>query len=1715
MTKQPGQQRCCLLLLLLMCLVGAVHTDTLPTLTIQPLNYFTLHPPSSRTPSPSSSLDSTQTERRRNEEKTRDKDGSTVVDAAEGEVEEDEGDEEDIEEPSIPQPGFSSVNATVSVHQGAEATLDCTVTNPKDNQSVSWLRLVDDMLELLTWDDHTYANDNRYSVVEAAGWEWRRWRLVIRQVKAGDQGQYRCHLATHPPKVLVITLHVIVPTTRVVDGRGGRVAEQHYQSGSRIELTCVIEQVPFPHGPVTWRRGAATLAFNTSTGGIRSRLYVADATPTDSGLYTCCYHAHAHAHTCDSVAVHVLAGENSAAMQHDASPADDSSSEVGSGGVLYDLPSPSLLLAAFITLDIVAGIITVPSTFHAVLITIFRLVVVDCASILFQLFEAPVIQITSASLVQTGNKNDGNSKRKTYEGDKRGGRSCLVGGEMSTGGSITLLTSDGKTYFLPQSITSGGNVGTGYIIAEEVLNAEEVLQPNSVLREEQMLTISPPPPSALDFPSSDARTPDALAIATSEVFNENYIPLPLDTPGHVNGTRAFQFKAEEDVRQNTILNSKTHPRLKNCEQKHDEPSLFCSEEVDNWLGNEVKEQLMKKSDLAKREGEAMDSRADGNEATHPLCHTNRIDDSDGKRAKQVDHIDSVNYSIISKWYGTRNETADDFTIEHPLNSNVCRKITGQKTKVEVENLVGIKDDLTSFPVDDKKPSVSKKCEKVQASVSPTANLGTLRRSSRIRRTKKVTSESPQTPCLVGGDSRSQKRCKGVRGEMRAALWECGSCDAMFRTKAGRDRHLEEGHAFTCYVCGWRGNSKTKYEVHISTVHCHHQARCLACRKDFESYEQYRQHMHVAHPTTSIPSVKEEVECDAAIQERLEGEAVEQEGERKEENLAPQEQSKIRDKEKRDTDMSQTIIASHMRGNRTDVTRVDTDAGNVTDGEAYQGYRAEQGCPYCGKTFHRRSRFIRHLNYHLGNRSFLCKICNKSFVEKSGLDAHHLTHQPLNAPCNECGKIFKTPRTMKRHLRTHLDRTLACEVCKKVFRHEESLRVHKAVHREGGSGNICEVCEKDCKTPYYLQLHLSTKHEAAKFTCLRCQRSFKWKQSYRKHMALYHGEAQLKYKCGLCTRRFLTTSELRIHQVVHSSERKHLCDVCGKAFKHEYTRDKHVKTVHRDDREHMCPQCGALFKAKAYLDQHLSHVHTTKERVKCKHCGHDFKTEANLRSHIKTVHKTKNRKYPCKNCCKTFLAPKDLARHSKVHTGVKDFSCPKCHRCFSRKDNMAAHLRTHVIDQEDLSYNSKSEPAGLSQIINLPTSASSDLPNSSNVLLPSIPPIASNITHVATTSSNNTVLTNLPIPSENATLAGVSLSSENTSLSSTSAPVCLPATSNGIILSTVPIASLQVAEIPVSSSSQATQVSFSTTHSTSAPHCYTHPTHNSLSQSAISSSSGLITATSATTSPNMMVTTSRTPQQHTFSLHSHLVPTSLPAVVSSLQSSSSPLPSTVLSLPTHSVSPSPGLITQPNQTQMVCSSFQSDQVVLTSGVLSAASTTPLQQTHTSPHYTQLDPMGVTISSSGPITTLETSVPSCTALGPGITTCPSSGLSLEENHHRATERGIPQSSLEPGIIFPTTSLLPDTALIIPEKTGVYTLVSDGGKMTPLETLALQPIPACHSASGHPPSCPPPHKTHNMQPASTLSSGSEAWNVNLCITPMISNSSTANIMNQVGRQ
>ncbi|XP_068250263.1 zwei Ig domain protein zig-8-like [Palaemon carinicauda] len=218
------------------------------------------------------------------------------------------------EEHQIHEPHFASTNSTINVYLGTTATLDCMV-HDVTNESVSWLRDVDDNLELLTWESHTYSKDSRYSLLQESGDKWQRWQLVIRDAQVKDGGQYRCQVATLPPLLLISTLNVTEPQVQVVDDRGTKVAEKHYNSGSMIELKCVIESAPFPYGQVTWKRGQETLRFNSSVGGIsvrgnadtgyiRSRLYLADASPPHTGVYSCWYNNYSS----DEVTVHVIPG---------------------------------------------------------------------------------------------------------------------------------------------------------------------------------------------------------------------------------------------------------------------------------------------------------------------------------------------------------------------------------------------------------------------------------------------------------------------------------------------------------------------------------------------------------------------------------------------------------------------------------------------------------------------------------------------------------------------------------------------------------------------------------------------------------------------------------------------------------------------------------------------------------------------------------------------------------------------------------------------------------------------------------------------------------------------------------------------------------------------------------------------------------------------------------------------------------------------------------------------------------------------------------------------------------------------------------------------------------------------------------------------------------------------------------------------------------------
>uniref|UniRef100_A0A1B6KMP8 Ig-like domain-containing protein n=1 Tax=Graphocephala atropunctata TaxID=36148 RepID=A0A1B6KMP8_9HEMI len=225
---------------------------------------------------------------------------------------------EDISLTPLSQDSAPFLNLTVQV--GASATLTCSFTDITEKTTVSWLRRKEGQLRLLSVGLEIYSRDSRYTFQRS---EDNDWQLTIVGVQETDQGLYECQVTSHPPLAYSRYLHVTVPELKILDERGLRILSKFYNAGSTLELKCLISRVPRPQHFILWVHGHRILNFDTTRGGIsvksdilengvRSSLFIANASPLDSGNYTCSLAGVGET----TVAVHVIVGETPAAMQH-------------------------------------------------------------------------------------------------------------------------------------------------------------------------------------------------------------------------------------------------------------------------------------------------------------------------------------------------------------------------------------------------------------------------------------------------------------------------------------------------------------------------------------------------------------------------------------------------------------------------------------------------------------------------------------------------------------------------------------------------------------------------------------------------------------------------------------------------------------------------------------------------------------------------------------------------------------------------------------------------------------------------------------------------------------------------------------------------------------------------------------------------------------------------------------------------------------------------------------------------------------------------------------------------------------------------------------------------------------------------------------------------------------------------------------------------------
>lgn len=76
---------------------------------------------------------------------------------------------------------------------------------------------------------------------------------------------------------------------------------------------------------------------------------------------------------------------------------------------------------------------------------------------------------------------------------------------------------------------------------------------------------------------------------------------------------------------------------------------------------------------------------------------------------------------------------------------------------------------------------------------------------------------------------------------------------------------------------------------------------------------------------------------------------------------------------------------------------------------------ENTMPWLGKKNKaKRENYLRKYKEMKEKRSYVCKVCKKTFITASHLKEHVLSHCQC-FPCSECGKVFNHSRSLQRHI----------------------------------------------------------------------------------------------------------------------------------------------------------------------------------------------------------------------------------------------------------------------------------------------------------------------------------------------------------------------------------------------------------------------------------------------------------------------------------------------------------------------------------------------------------------------------------------------------------------------------------------------------------------------------------------------------------------------------
>ena len=350
------------------------------------------------------------------------------------------------------------------------------------------------------------------------------------------------------------------------------------------------------------------------------------------------------------------------------------------------------------------------------------------------------------------------------------------------------------------------------------------------------------------------------------------------------------------------------------------------------------------------------------------------------------------------------------------------------------------------------------------------------------------------------------------------------------------------------------------------------------------------------------------------------------------------------------------------------------------------------CDVCDKTFAHLYNRTRHMKRHqergeasgsssdqtlvkkeTGDSIFMCSDCDLEFESELLLGLHMFTHAPeimdgaeLQEYDNEeddedddrdslapsfgdgednnslkanVPSLLSGPNGESSSRNTDID--LRCPDCDELFESRKSLALHATAHGKRRSSS----------TPHQALQLPPTMTPLVKYRCEDCNKPFRNKISYDKHLELHTREAEKPIQCDICQKRFLNNSAIACHMKTHNT--------APKVYK--------------------CPFCDVGFDRSELLKNHVP-AHLVNGYYTCPMCSKAVTDYPQLKKHIRTFHSL--RQIPCPHCDRIFPRPDKLKLHMLRHSDEKNFMCENCGKQFKRKDKLKEHtLRMHNPERE--------------------------------------------------------------------------------------------------------------------------------------------------------------------------------------------------------------------------------------------------------------------------------------------------------------------------------------------------------------------------------------------------------------------------------------------------